>query len=692
MLAELIETVALETHDYPVSVQGRNSVSFLKSELRALIVALPPAGRESLELRFGSPSARAVAEAVDAYDVAELQAIAAHYHFTPAGVDARYLLGTHHFGRRDPLAALATFCNLDQREAERFGPMLSLQTSLAWQQLGNTEIALAKLLGLSSRRRSMSVEIGHSQTTVPTTAEGLRRWLSVDALACLPSHTVEFTLPANPAVLNVDETWPSGVGFFPLSDSLEAALQQGKFGSPTGLPAARPQLVGNRLIFRCLSGLASVDATSGEDGWQGSGQESQFSELIEAVSNQAGDARQLAMRTNLLMALLAERSWDDQCYAQFTADERFVYCIEDRPATGAIIDSVAQHYAKFIKGGTITIEGSPMASNKLRAYDIATGELKREWPGKASDGRLAGCCFLGPPCLLGNSLWTLLEYGEDENGTLAIAEFDRAVDPDIEDSLLWLQPLGSVHRRLLSDPFRRVSGVTPSWSEHGVIVPTNGNRLYCVDPVTRSINWSHEYGIETIGSRPIVIGGVALSHYNNRAILPPNFSVQARSGWSENQTLTAGERLIVTPRENQELRCLNAKTGVPVWDKPVPREESRYVAGIVNEEILLIGDQFVRAISLASGIELWRASLPREATLAGRGMLIGDKYWLPLNYIHHEEISVGQIAILDTARQQIVLPEHVGALRFPLGNLILSKLGIYSQDEHGIRRLTIRDQ
>jgi tetratricopeptide (TPR) repeat protein len=106
-------------------------------------------------------------------------------------------------------------------------------------------------------------------------------------------------------------------------------------------------------------------------------------------------------------------------------------------------------------------------------------------------------------------------------------------------------------------------------------------------------------------------------------------------------------RVIITPRDSNELFCLNLLDGSLVWKKP--RGEGLFVAGIHQGKVLVVGRSYVQALNVADGEPAWPepASLPIPS---GRGFVAGDCLHLPLVTAEVATISLRDGRVLARAR------------------------------------------
>src|SRR5262249_26974900 len=137
--------------------------------------------------------------------------------------------------------------------------------------------------------------------------------------------------------------------------------------------------------------------------------------------------------------------------------------------------------------------------------------------------------------------------------------------------------------------------------------------------------------------------------------------------WLDSLAIVADMRVIVTPRDTNEIYCLNLLDGSLVWKKP--RGEGLFVAGIHQGKGLVVGRSYVQALNLTDGEPSWPepASVPVPS---GRGFVAGDYLHLPL--------ATAEVATISLRDGRVVARARSLAGNVP-GNLVSVRGNVVSQ-------------
>ena len=80
--------------------------------------------------------------------------------------------------------------------------------------------------------------------------------------------------------------------------------------------------------------------------------------------------------------------------------------------------------------------------------------------------------------------------------------------------------------------------------------------------------------------------------------------------WQEPQLIIHKGQIVFTPVETNTILCIDLLSGVPRWQQA--RGAARYVAGIHNDQIIMVANTEVYALNLSDG----RSSWGEDVTLA----------------------------------------------------------------------------
>src|SRR5262249_54114540 len=139
--------------------------------------------------------------------------------------------------------------------------------------------------------------------------------------------------------------------------------------------------------------------------------------------------------------------------------------------------------------------------------------------------------------------------------------------------------------------------------------------------------------------------------------------------WADCSATIAGERVLITPRENDRLFCLDLRSGRLLWE--APRRDAQYVAAVTGDVAMLIGRGFVRGLRMADGAPAWEPlPLPSGGAPSGRGYLAEGRYYLPL--------ASAEVAVIEPAAGRLLHRSKSVDGRVP-GNLASGRNFIVSQ-------------
>jgi len=365
-------------------------------------------------------------------------------------------------------------------------------------------------------------------------------------------------------------------------------------GAPL-LPAGSPLAVGDFLVVHTPLGILAIDFESGKRLWLESAVTA--AEPEEAAA-EAGDH--------------SGRVFDDATSANLASDGRLVFAVETPPAALALGEQLMGGFdRRFVR-----LAAGDTSGNSLSAYDLAGGgRLRWRVPAKArgaDEGDEDPAWFLGAPLVVGDELLLLIE----RSGEVRLEA--RGAD---DGQLRWQQPLAAYDdRETITNPEargRRLAGLTPALSDGVLVCPLGAGSVVAFDVAARALLWSHTYARRPAEEeRP---GGRELG---------------------EPCPVIAGDRVLMTPFDGQELLCLGLRDGRPAW--PEPRRGRGRVAGVEGGRVIVVGDAAAEALDLATGRQLWKRPLADLGRPSGRGVLTPTSLLLPLDTPEVVEIDLAE--------------------------------------------------
>lgn len=354
-----------------------------------------------------------------------------------------------------------------------------------------------------------------------------------------------------------------------LEAAAEAMISTGDFTPPSWLPIK----VGDQVLMRSVGRVYGVDFRTGKVIWQ----EPWFE---QSPTTETIDETQLLMGEDSGSSLLKQRVWNDLPYGRMTSDGQRVYVLSDLSE----VRGTAFNPLMGLQG----VRPTESNSNTLMALDIPTeGKLIWKITGGADEENGWGeIFFLGPPLPLGDALYVMAETA----GDIVLICLDASTRLE-----RWRQQLvaiegGSIH----GDPIRRVAGATPSY-HHGVLVCSTGAGVIVgVDLLDQSLIWALRFERNEAMNQQVMGARRDLS------------SDQLLQRWWDGTPRIVGDTVFVTPIESDRLFALDLFTGDKRW-KEVPRSQrgSRYLAGVRDGMMILVGGDHVRAADARSGQRTW---------------------------------------------------------------------------------------
>ncbi|MBC8115279.1 MAG: PQQ-binding-like beta-propeller repeat protein, partial [Candidatus Saccharimonas sp.] len=598
--------------------------------------------------------------------------VAARFFHTPAGYEAANYLGTLHFDRGEFGLAAAWFEDLANSPAAFAADgAWRLKAALAYRQAGNSAASLAMLAG-PKNVATQAVELGSGRVNPTTWLNGLAAFLPTRVVS-LADWTQLYGTVARMGKAIGGEPLLSPLWSVPMTTShtvrrrvswiVQDLLDQDR--SP--IMASMPLVVGGHALYRDLRGVRSVDLETGKTLW----------ESIEGVSperivgglppQQVEPREAWRFRMNQFQVdmneyqgqaveyhPLANLLFRDGTYNLISSDGRQVFVIEDH---GILSRNQPGHHWGWDGSNEVQDPyGVPWKTNRLVSYDLRTGRPLWSVGGVESlepfDLPLAGSYFYGVPAVDGDELLVVAGKGDD----IRLWSLDRATGTP-----RWSQLIAYSDTKIEQDVGRRWYTAQVA-SDGGIIVcPTTVGWLVAVDRLRQSVLWAHRY-------------------------LPPSAQQERDPGtqfvpqrdlatlWSPSAPIISGSVVVYTPPEESVILALNALDGKRLWEKQ--KENWLYLAGVFDDRVILVGRSEIGAFALATGKSLWTSSLGDEARPSGRGLAVGDLFYLPL--------STGELRTIDLKHGKAVSHTYAPNNHPPLGNLAMHRGKLVALGPHGL--------
>ena len=635
-----LQHVLDSSEDSWIEVPGAHGPVFQSAKQQAAdrIGSLPAHARDSYETEFGQVARQLLEEATRRGDAAQLAEVVSRYFHTRAGYKAAYALGNRLFDASMPLPAANQFERLRKSPGgSAFEPMLSLKEAFCWLRIGATQKCAAILSEMRQRPGGATVTIGGHKTTIPDGAERtqwLERLIGSSAAAkataprdwMLAGGSPDRNAPSRDALPLGEAVWTQSLirdpnlsikdRFAEIETTLEEFRRELTEEDKLTVPSGLPLVIGNTVVFRSFARLRAVDLHTGEPVWNFAERDRLYRILAAAQFQSRGRSRlPISMEVNPqddLRLFLSARTFRDMTYAGLSSDGERVFAIFDGGFLG-LEDRVEQNDGLGARN-----------QNLLCAIDVATGRLLWELGGTRSDRNrdLAGTFFLGCGLPMGSALYVLGEL----DGEVSLFKLDAATGKRVYSQRL-STPLG----RLPHYPLRRLAGGSPSCGGGLIICPITGGVVTAFDPAVRTLAWEYRYQVNRTGDPRDWVDNTTDTENDEK------------TRWLDSLPLIVDDAVLLTPRDSDELHCLDLTDGTLRWKQP--RENRLFLAGAFDGVLYIVGRRGIEAVRLKDGGEAWSQSLELGSP-AGRGFRNG--------YLYHLPLSAGELATVDLRRGRIL--------------------------------------
>lgn len=675
---ETLQQLQEENGDFLVAMPGKSELQSFHSILEQFFIEQ----NSEYERLFGPGAKQQLNEARTNENIYQLENIVRRYEFTAAGASALQELATlyrdqgslglaarylerlaRHPQTKESLpiyqsAYQLLLVNGDQTGADQF---LKRHPEAAFPNEADKTAFLAKIAG---RQNLSSTEIPIYEWRMPFgSSQHLGKTSLAPAFAApqwtadLIHNTYDFWLVDAPEV---------GQKLGDDTRSLMSALDQRvrSQSNRISMPAPSPLIVNDLVITPGPGSVKAFNRQTGELVWNGL----IIDETFEYLSkwSYAPTETQDSTREDMRNLFAAVRGWRDLTSSSISTDGQRVYSITDCQLVGTTNPS-------RVMLNTQRHPLLPQRSNRLIAYDLAS-EGKIVWPlGQQNtstssafpeESEIRNIFFLGAPLPVQERLYVLGE----EQGQIQLFELDPATG-----TILWNIGLLNPDRDLVIDDSRRLSGLTPAYSNGILICPTGEGTLSAVDPIKRQVLWTHFY------ASPMSLQQAQLTM--SRAIRPQNIAInEARDElltdqrWFDSRVMITDEYVIFTPPDDDKLVILNLHNGERVHPKVIPRGQSLYAATMYQDHLILVGRNEISTFNVSGGDALWKRPVPIPAP-SGRGLRMGDQFLQP--------VRTGEIAVIDLPTGRLLTRVPVGSGQIP-GNLVAAEGQLLIQGATGL--------
>ncbi len=658
--------------DYFLGMEDEFSSGSLRSAAMQLMETLPEEGAKIAELRFGVTAKNLLETAIAAGDWPAILEVGRRFGFTDAGRRSLWLLAEEAMSQGQLSTAGGFFEKLLTQPSARkeFGPELGLMAAICWKATNQTkraEVAIERSGGFWPRASwnwgGKNYRLGGNKAD----RDALLAALSTDRLDVTQPKSSDWFLPGGRADNNAHGfagpvmpilRWHVEMHPSPQDKGAIAYAVQDKLNDKAALiPTRYPVVAGKNIFVRTYDQRTiGIDELSGKVVWDQAFEGFPIRLLSNSTSMGAGEA-EFQVPEKLQSAV-----WGDASLGQLTSDGKRLY--------GVCEISANQAAQNLVLGANVAItRATPRSnSNVLRAWSIdRQGAIEWEVGGetglKAPD--LAGALFLGPPTPWENSLLALTEM----NGEVFLVSLNS-----VDGSVQWLQQLvANTVAPIATDTMRRSLGASPAISGNIAVCPTLSGIYVAFNLTDRTLLWARRYSKQLQNFSNVNIFGASVNQNFDPLLVR---AVDA--------SLTIANGCVVGMPNDAEggFFSLDLYTGAELWKIP-NREPWRYVGGIFENAVLLVGDRQLFAMDLQEGKTLWDSPTILEdgAKVSGRGTRNQGSYFLPTTNQEMVQIDIRNGKILSRHRVETML-----------GNLVSTDGAIISTGPTEINYFVLKDR
>lgn len=647
--------------------------SSVKTEAARLIRSLPQAGRTAYELQFRARAERFLADAIATDDSAAVVAVARRWFATPAGQRAATLAALEALESGQPLAATAWLERLSAGDAA-IEPTIALMRAWARDRAGDAAGAAAILERARAGGRGMALVAGREVAISFPPDRGLDWLRELGGSVGRPAGDAEWRQLRGDASRNAVTvaSRPLLVPRYrvPLTRHPEESRRLDKLRrefadqGTVQWPAGSALAVGGTILAHAPLGLLAVDFATGKRIW------------LQTAPRAAAEVAEEGGRE------APARTFDDFTSGGISSDGRLAFAVDTHPAALAGRPLAGDPFMAAPR------EPAWQGGNTLSAYEIAAGgKLAWRLPAGAGEagGRDAGLAagaiessswFAGAPLVAGDRLYVLVEQG----GELRLDVINAA-----DGRVVWSQPLAELDEEHAitgrAAVARRLAGAAPALGDGVLVCPLGAGSVVAVDVANRTLLWAYDYArtprdadeAALLNGRLRGLGGGLRG-----AALADVQPGRPRAGWCDDGPIIAASRVLLTPRDSDELHCLDLQDGGLIWK--TPRASRLQVAGVVDGRVVVVARDGVEALALDTGRRAWRHAFEPGVAPSGRGILTADRLFLPLDAPEVVEIALedGTVRGRSPARGGAV-PGNLVAYRGEVISLGVDAIDVFHQ-------------
>ena len=358
------------------------------------------------------------------------------------------------------------------------------------------------------------------------------------------------------------------------------------------LPIARPVFTHNRIIIKLKDGIAGLNLVDGREVWKHSPTDSPAASQREPKLMNVPDFRARFRDT------LIQRQQIDTVFGTLTNNGSLVYSIV------GVKGSVKPQGTPFDAARHPVLDGSSTTKSQLLALDATTGKVAWTQSAMPTNNDWPISYFFGPPCVHNDRLFAVVEAGQSQS-ILYLSVWDAA-----SGRFLWNTRIARMARDLTQDRVRRLAACPVVVDRSVAFCPTGAGSIVAVDLFDRTPIWSYHYSRDDTSS-------------NGRQFLKSNRLPRHQwwKSWRQIDLFCQSNVVAFVSPESQLIHALNRETGELLWSKP--RESRLYLAGILQNRLIVVGKNRVEAIDPKTGAIAWTCPI---STPTGRGFATDSHY------------------------------------------------------------------
>lgn len=642
----------------------------LRHEARRLFDELPDAGQKFVELRYGVAAQKEFDEAAKRGDWEAISDTVRKYGFTEAGRNAAWSLGERAISEGDLYSAAMQFERMvnQPRARAQFGNALAVMAAACWKGAGQKDLArLALKQSLQHWPKSQVVWQEQKWTLKDNDADlnAMVEKLDLGRLAVDPPRKRQWLTPGGRADNNAHGYAAPVLPIFRWDQEMHPSIQDqaavrkkmrdratDRSANLQSIPSRMPLVIDPWVIVRTYDQRTiGIDQRTGKKVWDSTFEGPPVLFAPDPMFDRLDTFSDGSER-------LFNAVWAEAPLGQLASDGKRLFGVCDVSAVEAVENAVL---------GANLVRANPRpTSNVLRAWSL-TGQGSLVWEIGSENGLqeplLAGALFLGPPTPWEGQLLTLTEI----NGEVFLLCLEGTTG-----KLVWRQQLvASANMPIAADSSRRQLAAVPSVFGNMVVCPTLSGFLVAYDLSTRSLMWAHHYEQTGNGmTRANVFGSMQFEAFD---------AMQSRM--VEYAPLIANGVVVHMPSEVDAVNfyALDLLTGAPLWT--TPRERWRYLGGVYEDRLLVIGDTMAAGFKLREGQRAWKDIEFTGARVVGHGARNQHEYYVPL--------STQEMARLDLREGKISQRYRV---ENTLGNLVATDRALVSVSPLDVRFYALRER